>query len=183
MLQKGKFLTSFPVFITWRRLPSAHSVHLLSLEARRLVHYRMTERSVTVVCPASEALSTLDQVVKQFFALEEWPPRNMNWLGTPRSQAWIGNQATINNFFSEQQMNLSPGNWQRNAQVERKPANTNAGMTASLSATQQKMESHQLCSVPIALETMKRTKETLHSTGCFSKEFGGFVSLGRRQES
>lgn len=85
--RRGKFLTSFPVFITWRRLPSAHSIHLLSLEARRLVHFRMTEKSVTVICPASEALSTLDQVVKQFFALEECPPHNVNWLGTHRSQA------------------------------------------------------------------------------------------------
>lgn len=38
--QTGKLLTCFPVFLTWRCLPRAHSIHLLSLEARGLIHFR-----------------------------------------------------------------------------------------------------------------------------------------------
>lgn len=47
MWQIGKFLTCFPVFITWRCLPRAHSIHLFPLEARGLIHFRKRENSVT----------------------------------------------------------------------------------------------------------------------------------------
>lgn len=57
--RRKKFPTCFPVFITWRCLPFAYSIHLISLEARRTMCFRKKEKkSVPVVCSASEALST-----------------------------------------------------------------------------------------------------------------------------
>lgn len=73
--RRGKFLTSFPVFITWRRLPSAHSIYLLSLEAGRLVHFRMTEKSVTD-CSLScfRSVKYFGSSCKTVFCFREMPP-------------------------------------------------------------------------------------------------------------
>jgi len=54
--RRKKFLTCFPVFITWRCLPCAYSIHLISLEARGTIRFRKREKSVTVVCPASRSI-------------------------------------------------------------------------------------------------------------------------------
>lgn len=108
--QTGKFLTCFPVFITWRCLPCAHSIHLLSLEARGLIHFRKRENSVTSSQSCFRGIKCFGSSCKTSFGFRGNPAQCKQVRYTQEPGIDL-NQSTSNLLFSMNRKRICPWNF------------------------------------------------------------------------